>query len=882
MKLAFTLFLTAASLLAAEPAAQLWDERMPLLKAADLPVLKNVRFCVIKPYEFNKDGYRFLHGVALCCHKGRLYASFGHNQGGENTDTEEARFCVSDDDGKTWGGMRTMDSGDGPVGVSHGAFLSHKGTLWAFHGAYTGTMQGVHTRAYVLDETTEQWQPKGTVIEGGFWPMQEPQKMEDGNWIMAGLKVGTGDPAIVAISHGEDFTKWDVVSIPQAKELKKMWGESTVIVNGKHVTSISRYGDAADALFATSEDYGRTWCEMRPSNLPMTTSKPIAGNLSTGQRYLVCTTTADSGKRRSPLTIAVSRPGETVFSKVFVIRHAEFPGGPGESNKSAALSYPYAIEHDGKLYVGYSNSGDKSTRVGTGRELWNNNSAELAVIPLASLSAAAEASPRASLESRGLPRILFNNDSDDLKWPAYPEHHANGLWLPAGKYLPLPTISSLDDALAPRIGPLAKTQTQGLSYCGNFGLPIWELKRDHIAALGDDPLQPILQFWKRDGRAFFFSMRMNDAHHDIFNWGHLWDDFRRKHRDIWIDPPTDEEWQTQFLPWLNGTGPKPVFSPARDLRLDYSKLQVREHYLNTLREACRRYDLDGVELDWLRSPKLFRPREVDPATITAFVTEARAILDASAKTRGRPLRLVSRVPDSPEGARSIGLDVEAWLKQGLLDAVIAGNGVMFSGLDLEAWVALAHRYHTPVYGSLERMKIRKSFSRYGTPETLRAAAATLWEKGADGLYFFNFYLRDEIPMLDELGDRARLAELPKEYFCDMDMRNGPWSSLGDAQLLHVKPGTPATVQLVIADDPAKAREATLEIIFKDEGEAAPPGITLNGEQIKELKTTRTESGFTLTHSFEALKSALKRGNNNFTFTSAASVTVTSLSVRVLP
>ena len=147
-----------------------------------------------------------------------------------------------------------------------------------------------------------------------------------------------------------------------------------------------------------------------------------------------------------------------------------------------------------------------STRVGTGRELWNNNSAELAVIPVASLSVAAEASPGALLESRGLPRILFNNDSDDLKWPAYPEHHANGLWVPAGKYLPLPTINSLDDALALRIGPLAKTKTQGLAYCGNFGLPIWELKRDHIAALGADPLQPILQFWKRDGRTFFFSM----------------------------------------------------------------------------------------------------------------------------------------------------------------------------------------------------------------------------------------------------------------------------------------------------------------------------------------------------------------------------------------
>mgnify|MGYP000433055587 CR=1 FL=1 len=51
----------------------------------------------------------------------------------------------------------------------------------------------------------------------------------------------------------------------------------------------------------------------------------------------------------------------------------------------AALSYPYAVEHDGKLYVGYSNSGDKTTRDGTGRELWNNNSAELAIIPIEKL-----------------------------------------------------------------------------------------------------------------------------------------------------------------------------------------------------------------------------------------------------------------------------------------------------------------------------------------------------------------------------------------------------------------------------------------------------------------------------------------------------------------
>jgi len=109
----------------------------------------------------------------------------------------------------------------------------------------------------------------------------------------------------------------------------------------------------------------------------MATSKPYAGTLSTGQRYLVCTTTADTGGKRSPLTIAVSRPGEATFSKVFVIRRSVFPGGPGVSSERAEFSYPYAIEHEGKLYVGYTHKSHVAN--------------ELAVIPIASLTVTAQA-----------------------------------------------------------------------------------------------------------------------------------------------------------------------------------------------------------------------------------------------------------------------------------------------------------------------------------------------------------------------------------------------------------------------------------------------------------------------------------------------------------
>ncbi len=142
------------------------------------------------------------------------------------------------------------------------------------------------------------------------------------------------------------------------------------------------------------------------------------------------------------------------------------------------------------------------------------------------------------------------------------------------------------------------------------------------------------------------------------------------------------------------------------------------------------------------------------AAMTAFVRDARAVLDEAAKRRGHPLWLVARVSVTPERALAIGLDVEAWLKMGWLDAVIDGPGLSFASYPLERWVALAHRHGVPLYGSLTR-QARGEVPRYGSPETLRAAIATLWHKGADGLYLFNLYLRDEMPLLDEFAAPSR-------------------------------------------------------------------------------------------------------------------------------
>ena len=365
----------------ANPRFELWDPSVPVPPAVEVPLLKGVEFVVVEKRQPEVDGWDWLHGAALIRHGGTLFACWGRNKGKENTVSEVNHGRRSHDGGRTWTrteviGPGVVEAGRAMEAHSHGVFLSRRGELWALlarFGKGEGRFRGLCMEAFVLDESTDRWRSRGVAAKG-IWPLREPEKMADGNWLVPGCDEEWR--AAVAISRGDDLTTWDTVKIPVGK---RVYTEATCWIDGNEVTLVMRNHSPrrpgpSFAAVSLSTDFGRTWSPPVESNLPMTTSKPYAGVLGTGQRYLLCNTVADHANRRWPLTIAVGRPGEKKLCRVWRVRDARRPDAGDTVNKN--LAYPHAVELDGKLYVIYSS--------GVGGNL---NDCELAIIPLEALAA---------------------------------------------------------------------------------------------------------------------------------------------------------------------------------------------------------------------------------------------------------------------------------------------------------------------------------------------------------------------------------------------------------------------------------------------------------------------------------------------------------------
>jgi hypothetical protein len=371
-------------------------------------------------------------------------------------------------------------------------------------------------------------------------------------------------------------------------------------------------------------------------------------------------------------------------------------------------------------------------------------------------------------------RILWNDDGDDLRAVAF---GCGQIWTARGMVPVVDRFESIGQFLDLRLSAIAETPVDVISYCGVFTWPVWDFPRERLTALGEDPLLPVVDFAHRHGKEFFFNLRMNDAHTSGPHWqgAAYWEPFRLKHRGCLQARIDDDTWERAYLPWARGESTSYPLqdvlarhgSHCRELlswaTYDYARSEVRDYFLDLIQQACERYDLDGIDLDWLRAPYFFRVGEErrHVPLMNDFVRRAAAVIRATAEKRGRPISLCMRVPDSPRRALELGLDVAHWIREGWLDLLVAGNGLAVFSMPFSPWRELCAPAGIPVLACLSR-----SASTLAEPEAFFGACLRLWTQKVDGLYFFNHFIPEEYSTICRGSDLKQLAKETKIYALD--------------------------------------------------------------------------------------------------------------------
>ncbi len=284
---------------------------------------------------------------------------------------------------------------------------------------------------------------------------------------------------------------------------------------------------------------------------------------------------------------------------------------------------------------------------------------------------------------------------------------------------------------------------------------------------GENPYQAMVRRGHELGIQVFASIRMNDNHF----YGIRPQDMAKSRKGGLTQLRKDHpEWclDVDQVPEQRGVGSWNMAVP-----------EVREHRLQYITEACRQADWDGVELDWQRHA--FHLPENDGYrlryTLTDLQRAVRRMADQIAEERGRPFYVAVRVATTLESCRRIGYDVEAWVNEGLCDMVTAaGCSATDAGVEVEAFTNLTNGAGVRFYGGLDSL-YRQQAQRLAPDLVwrdawLRATATGYLDRGADGMYVFNWFpgKGDWTSLLATMGSRETMKGKDKIYAA---VRRGP-------------------------------------------------------------------------------------------------------------
>lgn len=450
-------------------------------------------------------------------------------------------------------------------------------------------------------------------------------------------------------------------------------------------------------------------------------------------------------------------------------------------------------------------------------------------------------------------RVIFNNDGDDLlhldgpataeKFLAVRTDHAAGTMVDSVFYFSRRPISPL--------------------YTGAVGSEPLAGRLQDLAGEGTDDLRLVIEASRKQGMEVFWSMRMNDIHDnaklesEIAQW-------KRDHRHLLMGRPGDKE-------RFPSSDPRSVWT-----FVDFSHPEVRDLMVETFREVLAGYDVDGVDLDFLRHPAFFpETRLFKPVTrphlemMSEMVGRIRAEVLAAGRRKGRPVLMSVRVLPTLAQSRHFGFDVEEWARRGYLDLIVVGGGYDPFTMPAKDMIDHGNRWGVPVYvclsssGFEHALGARRFYStdadQWGRTlpdadeevalKAWRAAAANAWLAGARGIMTFNLFPRHPGSratrmarrVWKEIGDPDALAFTDKLYVVENVKSLQAGFMMGSVPVegrlpIQIAPGSAVRRLLPVADDLAGSgdRLHSLEFRLKLAGPRKRDTVTvrLNGERLR--------------------------------------------------
>ena len=262
---------------------------------------------------------------------------------------------------------------------------------------------------------------------------------------------------------------------------------------------------------------------------------------------------------------------------------------------------------------------------------------------------------------------------------------------------------------------------------------IWCVNAKKLFDAGIDPYRVWIARVRERGVSPWMTMRMNDVHFCAISNYFRNTTFHKSHPEWRCVPNATNGWE--------------------ELSLDYSRREVYDYHLAMAKELLDRYDIDGLELDWMRFTRHLTPgreRELS-GVLTSFMRRCRAHVDEAARRRGHPILVSARVPTTYAEARSRGFDPETWAREGLIDWLITTNFYDTNDFEIDVadWtrrLAAANPRVRVFPGASDNLKK----DGQGCPIPMTAADFSRWSgemrrRGATGLYLFNVpYLPEDV------------------------------------------------------------------------------------------------------------------------------------------